>query len=267
MQKIQSKLGDLQHDQQKVRSNLDQESIKQESIAGIFQTKLVDLTVHLQQSEASRDQRSTRHEIAIQEPLTRLLAAQQRLELKLDFAEATSIARAARITTSAAIRPISSDRTHVTQSLCISASISRIKCSDVCTCICHYHQTKKTPAFLGRFFGNLFIGYTGLPKVVQPCDDHDCIQRTSPMAVVTYFFPLWLLARALFLTVKLSSCDGPQFCLRVPRVVRSNSAIMEFASRGDVGGVKQVLQERLGSPFDCEFYIGSSPLGVSSFHK
>ena len=267
IQTIHSKLRDLQNDQRNMRSELGQESIKQESAAEVLKRKLIDLSARQQQTETSQDQRLTRHEIAVQEPLTRLLATQQRLELKLDLAQATSVARAVQSITSAAMQPISSDHTYSAQSLYISASTSRMKCSYSCVCICHQRQTRKTPAFLSRYFGTLFIGYTGLPKVVQPCDIHDCIQRTGSMVVVTYFFPLWLLARALFLTMKLSSCDGPHFCLRAPRVVHNSSAIIDFAIRGDISGVKKILQERLGSPFDCESSTGSSPLGVRTILK
>jgi hypothetical protein len=37
------------------------------------------------------------------------------------------------------------------------------RCGGSCTCICHYSSRLQSPRFLDRFFGNLFIGYAGLP--------------------------------------------------------------------------------------------------------
>ena len=197
--------------------------------------------------------------------MTRLLAVQQRLELKLDLTEATSIARAAQSTASAFMKSRSSAGTSFTQSLCLSASISQTRCSDGFICICHRRCIGQTPKYLTHVLGTLFIAYAGLPRVTQPCNFHGCIQRTSPTVIMTYYFPAWLLTRALFIAVKLSSCDGPQLCLRVPRVVSNNSMILTFASIGDVEGMKHILQQCQGSPFDVDITNGYSPMMASYF--
>ena len=260
---LQTKLRDLQNEQKKTVLALDRRSIKEDTTIQSLRSAIGGLQAVQHQSEAAQDQRLTSYETAVHEPIARLLEAQQRLELKLDAVEATSVARAAQRTTGRVMQPESSGHTQFTHSLCISASISQARCSDGCICICHHRQNRQTPEFLTRFFGTLFIGYTGLPLIIQPCDIHTCIQRTSPTIIITYFFPLWLLARALFLVIKLSSCDGPHVSLRVPRIRTDNSVIFTFSSLGNVNGVKQVLQQRLGSPFDVVDFDGFSALMVS----
>ena len=206
-------IGDPQRNQIILVANLEQHSVQQESAVDAFQRKVADLQ-----------------------------SCQQRLELKLDLTEAQSIAKDVQSTAG----------THISRSIYISTSILRMRCSNGCVCICHRRQTRKTPSFLTSFFGTLFIGYAGLPRITQPCDVDACIRRTSPTVMVTYYFPAWLLARAFVLAVKLSSSDEPQLYLRFPRIVSVNSRIFIFAMRGDVNAMKQLLQKRLGSPFDSD---------------
>ena len=258
-------ISNLERDQKRLVTVLDKGSTQQETAVKGLQRRIIDLQSYQQEVETAQGQRLIRHELAMHEPMARLLALQQRLELKIDLTEATSIARVAQSTASASMQLRSSVGTSFTHSLCASASISQARCSNGCVCVCHRRRIRETPKFLTHFLGTLFIGYAGLPRVIQPCNVPGCTQRTGPTVTLTYFFPVWLLARALFMAMKISSCDGPQFCLRVPRIVSNSSAIFTVARKGDVEGIKQILQQRQGSPFDRDVFIGYSPIMVSYF--
>ena len=263
MQGLEDVMGDVQKDQKRLLSDLDQHSVQQASAIEALHSKLAELQSYQQRIEINKGQRLIKQESAIQERMIQSLEIHQRLELKLDLTEATSIAKIAQCTADSAMRPKSLASAHVTRSISISTSLSLTKCSDGCICICHRRQTKQTPKSLTSFLGALFIGYAGLPRIAQPCNVQDCIQRTSPTFIITYFFPSWLLARALFMVINLSSHDGPQFHLRFPRVMSNNSLIFNYAATGNVDGIKQILQQRLGSPFDVDTDTSYSPLMVS----
>lgn len=51
--------------------------------------------------------------------------------------------------------------------------------------------------FLQRLVGTLFVGYTGSPLLTEQCSETSCLQRTTPSVSVTYYFPQWLLQRAI----------------------------------------------------------------------
>ena len=103
--------------------------------------------------------------------------------------------------------------------------------------------------------------------VTPRCDVNACTQRTSPTAVFAYYFPQWLVARVALLTVKLSSYDGPQFSLRVSRVVDGNSNIFGYIQRGEIDNVRELLRQRVMSPFDVSHTKGTTVLMVSTYKR
>ena len=139
-------------------------------------------------------------------------------------------------------------------------SESHRRCSGSCMCTCHHRRSKETPHFLKRFFGILFLGYTGFPLITPPCDIHACIRR--PTAVITYFFPSWLITRVFLMVMRVSLHDGPQISIRVPRVISGSSKIFYSAKIGDVDSIKEILQQRIGSPFDVDYFSGYTALMV-----
>ena len=229
---LQTKLRHLQNDQEQTRLTHVQRSVKEESAMRDLEVVIGDL----------------------QKGQKRLVANLEQPSVQLNLTKAQSIVKDVQSTAGEVIQP---------RSIYISTSILQTRCCDGCVCVCHQRQTKKTPKFLTSFFGTLFIGYAGLPRVTQSCDVQSCVQRTSPTMTITYLFPVWLLTRAFFLALKLSSCNGPQLYLRFPRIVSINSRIFIFAMSGDVDAMKQLLQKRIGSLFDSDSVAIFSPLMVS----
>ena len=182
--------------------------------------------------------------------------------MKITLLEASSIARAAQTTANKGLEPPSPGFTCSTRAIGISVYESQWRCSRTCMCTCHDRQNKNTPRLVNRFLGMIFIGYNGFPLISPPCDTYPCIRR--PTAVVSYFFPPWLIARAFLLVMKLSLYDGPQLSIRVPRVISGGSKLFHSARIGDVNSIKEILQQRTGSPFDMDYATGFTALMVCS---
>ena len=225
--------------------------------------KIEGLQAFQQQSFAAQIQRSTEYERGWLASSTQLLATQQNIEIKLDAVQAEAAVRTAKGLNTAPRQLSPARNAQSMHSLEVTASVVHWKCLNFCTCVCHRRSTIKSAQFLSRLFGLLFLGYAGLPTLTPSCDIKECIQRTSPAAVVSYHFPPWLLARVVSITMKASYFEGPQVSLRVSRVIDGASNAFVFAQRGTTDAVKELFQKRIVSPFDIGHTTGLSILTVS----
>ena len=57
--------------------------------------------------------------------------------------------------------------------------------------------------------------------------------------------------------------NGPQFSLRMPRVVESNAKIFSLAVQGDLNNMKNLFRDGLASPYDVAASNGRTALHVS----
>ena len=270
VQVIHDKLREIQTIQQQNDVAQGQRSVSHGNAVQVVQDKIRDLQIAQQQITMVQAQRSAEHEAAVKEPIAQLLVAQQRLELKLDVIKAGHIADNAESQVRAGMESVfntgnSVDRTLTSRTIQITTSVTRWQCADSCMCSCHRHPRpkKRTPNTLDRFIGVLFVGYFGLPKISERCNDEDCIQQSSATVLVAYFFPTWLLARAMILMLRLSWVHGPELNLRIPRVVSNTSRIFYCASSGDIDGMKEILHRHLGSPMDIDVTNGYTALTVN----
>ena len=269
VQAIQDKIRDMQTLQQESNRAQEQRVTGHESSVQLIQDEIRDLQNTQQQIASAQIQRLTEHEATVQEPITQLLVAQQRLELKLDVVEARHIASNAESKVRATAQSIfnvrnPADQTLTSSTVQVTTTITRWQCTERCGCSCHRHRrpNKRTPNILDRFVGILFVGYLGLPYISERCDDEDCIQRSRSSVLIIYFFPTWLLARAMILVLRLSSVKGPELNLRIPRVVSNASRTFYCAGTGDVVGLKEIFHRGLGSPMDIDVTNGFTALSV-----
>ena len=248
---LRSQTTDLQTDLQQIRLAHGRNSgIRQNSVHNLHQ-RIEDVQTLQQRIPPLQNESLIEQDATVQEPITRLLAGQQRIEVKLGSIEATSIARVAEACTSIKPSiPIGNLPACITSTTAvrISTYASRYLCRDSCICSCHRRQTQRTPQLLKKALGTLFFGYVGIPYLTPKCDIEECTQRSDPMVLVTYLFPTWLLARALVVTSKLSSINLLEFSLRVPRIVSPTANIWDFCSNGNIEGMKILFQQGLGSP-------------------
>lgn len=133
-------------------------------------------------------------------------------------------------------------------------------CRTGCICVCHRRYHLKTPQALNRFIGSLFVGYSGLPLSTPPCSEVSCQRRSALTTQITYSFPSWFLRRRISMNLLCTPLDGPMLSLRFPRLVSSTSKIFDYASLGNVAGMKFLFQTGQASPYDVLIESGMSAL-------
>ena len=235
---------------------------EQEHAVRNIQNSIGNLQNIQRQANVAQRQILLEQDSLIHEQIAQVLATQQRLEVKLDAIKVAALEKAVQEIASSVSQPNSNIQCLKLHSIFVSASIMQSKGSNHCACACHRRSIIKTPQLLHRVLGTLFIGYVGIPRLTPSCDTRTCIRRSSFTAMVTYTFPMWFLARAVFMVIKMSSYLGPQFSLTVSRIVAHSSAIFEYAVRGDIDDLKEILSHRIASPCDISYPEGYSVLMV-----
>lgn len=76
---------------------------------------------------------------------------------------------------------------------------------------------------------------------------------------------MWFVARALVTTFNLGKAVGPDFSLRVARIVPDTSALFQLARAGNIPGIEYLFNNGLASPFDVGGTLGATALHVSFF--
>ena len=84
-----------------------------------------------------------------------------------------------------------------------SIQVFRAACDAGCLCTCHRYNRIRSPAFLSKILGTLFIGYRANVSLRQTCNDAACRVRAGG-TVCTYTFPAWFLKYAI--SVSQSRC-------------------------------------------------------------
>ena len=139
-----------------------------------------------------------------------------------------------------------------------------VRCHGNCECVCHSRSRLQTPNFLNRFFGQLFIGYAGLPIWTRDCDRSDCTNHYSRAFQVSYTFPGWLLSRTVDITAAMTYTNEPHFGLKIRnRVQNTENSVFSLARNGNLPGIKDLYVRRLVSPNDLEAMTGQTALHVS----
>lgn len=153
-----------------------------------------------------------------------------------------------------------SDRSR--QGLCIRVSQRPPYCHPGCRCICHKKHFYISPPILNQLLGSLFIGYSGAPTG-HACDELTCRRREGSWTYVTYHFPMWLItSRMLYIMMHDKSFNGPEYTLKIPRTVRTDSAVFVDAARGNVDGLKYLFEKGLAFTSDVAWTNQYTPLHV-----
>ncbi|KAI9772789.1 MAG: hypothetical protein M1839_002290 [Geoglossum umbratile] len=135
----------------------------------------------------------------------------------------------------------------------------RIKspCVSQCDCVCHRQRHSRSPEILNNLFGTIFIG------------NETCRNQAACSVKVGYCFPLWFLARAVYLVAAKSSMGDPVVGLTVKRRVKymSQNNIIVFAETGNNEGIRRILDEEKAFPDDVDAEYGETPLRAAVFHR
>lgn len=136
-------------------------------------------------------------------------------------------------------------------------------CSQWCSCECHTATRIKTPTWMHKVIGLLFVRYYGVRYLgLRSCSEHSCRRKSVSQARITYYFPSWFLSRKIQFVANWKPLEGPELLLRLPRVVGSSALIFWYAGSGDLAGMKGLFAQRLASPYDVSAATGSSALQV-----
>jgi hypothetical protein len=154
---------------------------------------------------------------------------------------------------------------HELISITTRSRLLRKVCRPWCSCICHSKRSVKTPALWKNVLGSVFVGYSGVPVLTPACDETSCLQRTTFGADITYYFPTWLISRAISVNLSASTFGTPELSLRMPRMINWAAPLWYGARIGDQIRVEMLFSEGNASPYDVNAY-GQSSLHVRPSH-
>lgn len=128
-------------------------------------------------------------------------------------------------------------------------------CELACRCKCHFPQTLRSPTFLNKLLGGIFIGYKclPLPGLAINCTDQRCRKNSVPKVYLTYFFPQWwIIDRMIILLAQWTTARGPELVLRFPRRVGDHAAVFKLALHGRIEDLKVLFRTGKASPNDVD---------------
>jgi len=141
-------------------------------------------------------------------------------------------------------------------------------CRPGCPCLCHIQTRSSTPGLIDRVFGQLFVGYAGLPLVNAKCDIASCEKNQAAHVSVEYWFPFgFVWSKILRLQVTYQPHLGPQFELSTLRRVSDSAQCVNFALNGNIDGLKDLFKGGLASPRDVSTTRGYSVLRWAMYGK
>lgn len=141
-------------------------------------------------------------------------------------------------------------------------------CRPGCPCRCHVQTRSSTPGLIDRVFGQLFVGYAGLPLVNAKCDTDSCEKNQAAQVSVEYWFPLgFVWSKILRLQMTYQPHIGPQFELSTLRRVPDSAQCVNFALKGNIDGLKYLFKKGLASPRDVSTTRGYSVLRWAMYGK
>ena len=105
--------------------------------------------------------------------------------------------------------------------------------------------------------GKLKVQFTGMRP---PCSEFQCSRPPEPSFKVIYQFPKYLINRYVSMMMQYGCSSGPEFLLRVPRVVPWSHLLWNYAINGDLLAIQRLFAEGKASPYDL------NPRGSSAFY-
>ena len=138
-------------------------------------------------------------------------------------------------------------------------------CRAGCPCKCHIQTRSSSPGLVDRVFGQMFVGYAGVPFLNPKCNIASCENSQAADVSFEYWFPLgFVWSQIIRFRLIYQPNVGPQFELRSLRRVPDNAQCVTFALNGNVEGLKDLFRRGLASPRDISTTRGYSVLRASS---
>ena len=131
------------------------------------------------------------------------------------------------------------------------------QCKPLCSCVCHTRSIVKSPRVLDAFIGKMNVQCTGRR---HSCNEFHCRRSTESSFKVVYQLPKYIMSRYISLIMRHGPLSGPEFLLRVPRVVSWSHLLWQYAKNGDLLAIQRLFAEGKASPYDL------NPQGSNVLH-
>ena len=131
------------------------------------------------------------------------------------------------------------------------------QCKPLCSCICHARCIIKSPWVLDSIIGKINVQYTGWRP---PCNEFHCLRSPDSSFKMVYQLPKYIMSRYISVFMQYSALSGPEFLLRVPRIVSWSHLLWNYATNSDLLAIQKLFAEGKASPFDL------NPQGSSALH-
>lgn len=122
----------------------------------------------------------------------------------------------------------------------------------VCSCSCHSTMHYSTSTITSKVFGSLIIGVSGRIFSNPVCDSPNCRDHSHFSITVAYYFPCWLVAKAIIFQCVRLPYGHPSFGLRVRNLLPEHSPVINAIARGQPLVLRSLLEHRVSSPDDME---------------
>ena len=143
-------------------------------------------------------------------------------------------------------RPATTGRPRITKT-CEPRSPSRKhRYLSWCKCSCHVIKNYRLPWPINFLLGELSIRYSDQQKGVG------CHCLGSPKLHIIYQLPGLLAQRYVFIAMHYSYMAGPEFILRMPRVVPWSHLLWRYSINEDLSAIRRLYSEGLASPYDVD---------------
>ena len=135
----------------------------------------------------------------------------------------------------------------------ITATLGQDNCIRCCPCQCHTPSRLQTPNLLRHLLGSwmLVLRNIALPTTLR-CDYSLCRKSRLSSFSLAYYFPKWMLARAITIMGNWKDLHGAgvSIVVRLPRIRPFDEPMFRLVENADVAAFKALFSSGGASPFD-----------------
>ena len=135
-------------------------------------------------------------------------------------------------------------------------------CYPSCLCECHRTSYSWSNRSLAKICGRIYLENKGPSWFRAPRHIQSCKASAISQTRVTYFIPTWLAMKAFHIRYTSSPFYGPEWLVRVPRLVQFNEGMWQILQSGDLSTFKSAIARGEYTPYDINEF-GISLLYVS----
>ena len=128
-----------------------------------------------------------------------------------------------------------------------SPNFVKQQCQALCSCICHTRSSFKSPWILETIIGKIDVQYVGRRPA---CNEFHCRRSPESSFKMVYQFPKYIMSRYISMIVQDAPLSGPEFLLRVPRMVSWTHMLWKYAKNGHLSAIQKLFAEGKASPYD-----------------